>query len=195
MKKLLIAGWVSMLMVVGLGGCVEDSTPPSEGSPALGGAPLSPEQRANIEASPEFQEAQRQLERHGEAASLDEAQVFQRGDKVGVVCPVTGPEGEQGEFSQLTYQQIGGEAPTLSLEDSGRSPLTGARKDEALEASGITCSAWGPWSTRSTYCDWATACWFGDATYLLRERARTCCAPGYCYGETEHTTVRNKCGC
>lgn len=198
MKKTLLLALLALLSAVALPGCLEPETSPGDHEPAVvaDGAPLTAEQRAALEANPQLQALRQQLASSGETASLDDARAFQHGDKLGIVCPVTGPDGQPGEFSQLTVQQAAGRDATFSLELAPQSsPATGALKDEVLSAGGITCSSWGPWYTLSSYCDWATACWFDDATYLLRERERTCCAPGKCYTETEHTTVRNKCGC
>lgn len=89
-----------------------------------------------------------------------------------------------------------GDASWLSLElEEEQSRATGQLKDDAMAAAGLTCYQWSDWYTIDTFCEWATMCFFGDATYLARERSRTCCYPGSCFVDFDYTSVRNKCGC
>lgn len=192
MKKLGMMMAMALTMAMGAGACVEDEASPVEG------APLSAEQRAALEANPELQALREQLASTGNTVALDEARVFERDEKQGIICPVNGPDGQAGQFSQLTVQQRGGGAMSLALErNEQHSPLTGAKRDEALAATGIQCEPnWFPGRVIGSYCDWSVACWFGDTTYNVQEHVRTCCAQGVgCWEEHQNFAVRGRCGC
>ena len=194
MKKTLILGWI-LIAIVGLAGCLDEPSGAAESPVIEDGALLTPEQRAALETSPEFQAAQRQLERQGETASLDAARAFQSGDKLGVVCPVNSPDGGLGEYSHITFQQKGDAPPVVALEPSGLSALLLDPKGGEQSADGFSCFGWSLWYTISSYCEWATLCLFRDATYWLRQRERVCCTSNYCFDQYEQTTVRAGCGC
>lgn len=199
MKKLMML--MSMIVAVSAGACVDgaDPTVPITAPPvASDGAPLTAEQRAALEANPELKEMRAQLAAGGQVVSLDEARVFEQGDKQGIICPVNGQGGQPGQFSQLTVQQRAGGEPTLALErnEDYRAP-TGDLRDQLLAAAGRQCEPnWFPLRIVAQYCEWATACWFGDATYNVVQHVRTCCEPGRgCWEEFRNFSERDGCGC
>lgn len=195
-KKTWLMGCASIALALAAGGCMEDEAAPPAPPSASDGAPLTAEQRATLEADPRLQAMRAQLLRSGEVVSLDEARVFEQGDKQGIVAPVSGADGQPIEHAQLVVRQTPGRAPRLSLELAAtRSPASGELRDGAYAAAGITCGPWTPWARVSQFCDWAVACWFGDATYNLVERFRQCCAGGVCRTEGEVSEQRVKCGC
>lgn len=205
MKSLLL-GCMSLLLAVGAGGCMEDQAPstnvlsteaPSTEAPShFDGAPLSAEQRAALEANPELQQLREQLAKSGEQIQLDEATVFEQGDREGVIAPVRGPDGETREHAQLVVRQQQGRPARLSLELAPTSsPATGELRDDGYAAAGLSCGPWTKWFPVFHYCDWAVACWFGDATYNVVERERFCCADGTCLREKEVSEQRAACGC
>jgi hypothetical protein len=201
MKNRLMLGWISILVSLGAG-CMEDqaaltAVSPTEAPPAVAdGAPLSTEQRAALEANPELQALREQLAKSGEQIRLDEATVFQQDDKEGILAPVSGPDGETLEHAQVVVRQQQGRPARISLELAPTSsPATGELRDDGLEAAGLSCGGWTNWYPVFHYCDWAVACWFGDATYNVVERERWCCADGTCLREKEVSEQRAKCGC
>jgi hypothetical protein len=196
-KMALLMRCAAMVAALGASACMEDSAAPQVEPPAVAdGATLSAEQRAELEANPELQALRARLERSGEVVSLDDARAFEQGDKLGIVAPVSGADGQSLTHSQVVLRQGPGRAPRLSLELAPTSsPAAGELRDEANAAAGVTCGAWTPWARVSQFCDWAVACWFGDATYNLVERFRQCCAGGVCRTEGEVSEQRVKCGC
>ncbi len=188
---------LAVLLVMATAACEsEEAAPPPP--TAADGAPLTAELRATLEASPELRELRARLASTGDTVSLDEARVLEQGDKQGILCPVSGPDGQPGQFSQVAVQRRQGGALSLSLEPNQQhSPLTGAPRDEALRAAGIQCEpSWFPGRVIGSFCEWSVACWFGDATYHVQEHVRTCCAAGVgCWEERQNFEVRAHCGC
>lgn len=182
-----------LVLVVGLGACAVDepgSEPAPDGLSGLQGAPLSPALQATIEANDGFQVARRQLEGHGDLIALERSTVYRHDGALGVVCPIEHAGSGAGEYKDLVYQEAMDAAPAISLELSNQSV---DEAESGPEPQAYTCGGWSSWYTISTYCTWHIMC-LGDATMLVRERTRTCCATT-CWTETEHTTVRNRCGC
>ncbi len=196
-KNVLLMGCAALMVALGASGCMEDATSPEVAPPALSeGAPLTAEQRAALEADPQLQALRKQLGRSGEQVSLDEARVFDQGDKQGIVAPVSGANGETLEHSQLVVRQAEGRPQRISLElAETSSPATGQLRDDANAAAGLSCGPWDSWYPVFHYCDWAVACWFGDATYNVVQRTRHCCADGNCILEKEVSEQRARCGC
>lgn len=196
-KTALLMGCASIWLALGASGCMEDGAGPTSEPPAVAdGAPLSAEQRAALEANPELQALRAQLEKSGEIVALDEARLFENGDKQGIVAPVSGADGETLEHSQVVVRQAPGRPVRLSLELAATSsPATGKLRDDANATAGLTCGPWGAWFPVFHYCDWAVACWFGDATYNVVQRTRQCCADGTCLLEKEVSEQRAACGC
>lgn len=211
MKKRLMLGWISMLLTVGAAGCMQDEASPAERLPTealpaeqdeglpthADGAPLSAEQRAALEANPELQKLREQLAKSGEQIRLDEATVFEQDEKEGIVAPISGPDGETREHSQVVVRQQQGRPTRISLELAPTSsPATGELRDDSLEAAGLSCGPWTTWYPVFHYCDWAVACWFGDATYNVVRHVRSCCEPGLgCWEEHRNFSERAFCGC
>lgn len=198
MKKLVML--MSLFVAMSASACVDGADPavPITAPPAASdGAPLTAEQRAALDANPELQEMRAQLAAGGQVVSLDDARVFEQGDKQGIICPVRGQDGQPGQFSQLTVQRRAGGAPTLALElDDSYAPLTGDGGDIRAAGPGRQCEAWFREAIVSQYCEWATACWFGDATYNVVRHVRSCCEPGLgCWEETRNFSERAFCGC
>jgi hypothetical protein len=167
---------------------------------------LSAEMRAAIEANADFQKLRAQLKGDGDIISIDKGALYRDGQRFGVVFPIEHIASGAGEYTSIIYQEASGHLAMVSLElvdpatsedlheGLGRRPeLKISRDGRPTEPMGYTCGGWGGWYTISTYCAWHPMC-LGDATMLVRERARTCCATS-CWTEYEHTTVRNKCGC
>lgn len=207
MKKLVMMAWMSMMLALGAGACVDGDGEgaPDQGAPVTSldeGAPLTAEQRAALEENPQLREMRERLAQSGSTVVLDEARAFQRDDEQAIACPVRGPHGQSAQFSHLTVQPGAGGETALSLEPTeGYTSHHGVSadvfRDAALQPSGVQCEAdW--WRTRiiGRTCDWAWACGLGDATFAVWETERTCCAIGAgCWVEKSHTTVRERCGC
>ncbi len=183
MKKSVTQG-LGVLVALLFVGCVQDAADQPEQELA------SPELQATVEASEAFQQARAQLEQEGNVVALERSAVVRHGSTLGVVCPVESTTDQPSEYSSLVFQSKAGARPEVSLELSGQ-PAVSSGKGSTTQ--NYTCGGWGSWYTISTFCQWHIMC-LGDATMLVRERARTCCATS-CWIETEHTTVRNRCGC
>lgn len=195
---------IAVMMAGGATGCLDEATAPPEAAPAEvappeGGEPLTAEQRAELEANPKLQEIREQLARGGSQVELDGARAYQRGESRSIACPVTGPDGKAGQFSHVTVQQRGGGEPSLTLEPTpGYNPQAGQFGSVATSATdGVVCEdTYFLKRVVGRYCDWAWACWLGDATFVVHEAVRTCCIPGVrCWEESTHLTSREHCGC
>lgn len=180
---------------------------------ALKGVPaeaVSAEIRAAIEANADFQKSQAQLKRDGDRISIDQGALYRNEQGFGVVLPIEHIAPGAGEYASIIYQKMNGQGATVSLElvdpaasedlDEGLGRRMGLKISEDVRATepraSPTCGAWSGWSTISTYCEpHHIMCWGGEAWMLVRERSRRCCLSTACWTETEHTTVRNKCGC
>lgn len=155
---------------------------------------LSSEMEDEIFKDEQFQRTISVLHQQGEVPDVENAVVYRQYGLSGhfeVLFPVVSMEsGLSGKYVDLGFQRASDGSIVVYLVENEE--LFDTPDDTQFRLG--TCSAYGPWETVSSYCDWQLIC-LGEATMLHRQRKRTCYYNGSSWPEYQNTTVRNKCGC